>query len=76
MGGAAAVAGALGPTIGGGLTALSWRLVLLVNVPLAVVCIAATLASVPASEQRTRDSRVDVLARCSCAWPSWAWSMA
>jgi MFS family permease len=32
MGGVAAVAGALGPTIGGVLTALSWRLVLLVNV--------------------------------------------
>ena len=61
MGGAAAVAGALGPTIGGALTALSWRLVLLVNVPLAVVCIAATLASVPASEERARDAHVDVL---------------
>lgn len=61
MGGAAAVAGALGPTIGGALTALSWRLVLLVNVPLAVACIAATLVSVPASKQRARDSRVDVL---------------
>src|SRR3954447_880266 len=37
MGGAAAVAGALGPTIGGLLTsALSWRAVLLVNLPLAV----------------------------------------
>jgi MFS family permease len=61
MGGAAAVAGALGPTIGGALTALSWRLVLLVNVPLAVVCVAATLASVPASEERARNSHVDVL---------------
>jgi len=61
MGGVAAVAGALGPTIGGVLTALSWRLVLLVNVPLAVVCIAATVASVPASKQQARDSRIDVL---------------
>jgi len=61
MGGSAAVAGALGPTIGGGLTALSWRLVLLVNVPLAVVCVVATLASVPAGEQRRREARVDVL---------------
>jgi EmrB/QacA subfamily drug resistance transporter len=60
MGGAAAVAGALGPTIGGALTALSWRLVLLVNVPLAVVCIVATLASVPATDERARDSHVDV----------------
>jgi EmrB/QacA subfamily drug resistance transporter len=61
MGGVAAVAGALGPTIGGVLTALSWRLVLLVNVPLAIVCIALTLASVPASGRRVRGSRVDVL---------------
>lgn len=61
MGGAAAVAGALGPTIGGALTALSWRLVLLVNVPLAVVCVAVTLASVPASEERARDAHIDVL---------------
>ena len=61
MGGSAAVAGALGPTIGGGLTALSWRLVLLVNVPLAVVCILATLASVPTGEQGRRGTRIDVL---------------
>ncbi len=40
MGGVAAIAGALGPTIGGVLTsAVSWRAVLLVNVPLAVVCV-------------------------------------
>ena len=44
MGGIAAVAGALGPTIGGLLTsALSWRAVLLVNVPLAAACVWATL---------------------------------
>ena len=61
MGGAAAVAGALGPTIGGVLTALSWRLVLLVNVPLAVGCVAATLASVPAGKPAKRGTRVDVL---------------
>jgi MFS family permease len=48
MGGAAAIAGALGPTIGGALTAaLSWRAVLLVNVPLAVLAIAGTLRAVP-----------------------------
>ncbi len=61
MGGAAAVAGALGPTVGGVLTALSWRLVLLVNVPLAVVCIAVTLASVPADRQRARESHLDIM---------------
>src|ERR1700760_1141583 len=56
MGGAAAVAGALGPTIGGVLTTLSWRLVLLVNVPLAVGCVAATLDSVPAGKPAGRGS--------------------
>ena len=49
MGGAAAVFGALGPTIGGVLTsALSWRAVLLVNVPLAVVTILLARRDVPA----------------------------
>jgi EmrB/QacA subfamily drug resistance transporter len=48
MGGAAAVAGALGPTIGGALTAaVSWRAVLLVNCPLAVLAVAGTLRAVP-----------------------------
>ena len=47
MGGAAAVAAALGPTIGGVLTsALSWRAVLLVNVPLLALTLLATLHSV------------------------------
>jgi EmrB/QacA subfamily drug resistance transporter len=47
MGGVSAVAGALGPTIGGALTAaLSWRAVLLVNCPLAVLAIAGTLRAV------------------------------
>jgi EmrB/QacA subfamily drug resistance transporter len=48
MGGVAGIAGAFGPTIGGGLTAaLSWRAVLLVNCPLAVLALAGTLRSVP-----------------------------
>ena len=48
MGGVSAIAGALGPTIGGALTsAVSWRLVLLVNVPLAAACVVATLSAVP-----------------------------
>lgn len=47
MGGAAAVAGALGPVIGGGLTSLlGWRSVLLINVPLAVLAVVAALFSV------------------------------
>jgi MFS family permease len=61
MGGMAAVAGALGPTIGGVLTsALSWRAILLVNVPIAVACVYATLRSVPADEPRATRARVDV----------------
>jgi EmrB/QacA subfamily drug resistance transporter len=64
MGGAAAIAGALGPTIGGGLTsALSWRAVLLVNVPLAIATILLALRHVPgretAPEQHGRS--IDVL---------------
>ena len=40
MGGIAAVAGALGPTIGGVLTsAISWRAVLLINLPLLVLTV-------------------------------------
>jgi EmrB/QacA subfamily drug resistance transporter len=61
MGGAAAVAGALGPTIGGALTSLlSWRLVLLVNVPLAVVCLVATLSAVPRDAPRKGHPMVDI----------------
>ena len=47
MGGIAAVAGALGPTIGGVLTSVfSWRAVLLVNVPLLIITLILTLRSV------------------------------
>jgi EmrB/QacA subfamily drug resistance transporter len=47
MGGLAAVAAALGPTIGGVLTsAFSWRAVLLINVPLAVGTVLLTLRHV------------------------------
>ena len=60
MGGVAAIAGALGPTIGGALTSIvSWRLVLLVNVPLAAACIAATLMAVPKAKVTHRGTHVD-----------------
>ena len=39
---------ALGPVVGGVLTAVSWRLVFLINVPLALAAIALTLAGTPA----------------------------
>jgi EmrB/QacA subfamily drug resistance transporter len=62
MGGAAAVAGALGPTIGGVLTsAISWRAVLLVNTPLAVLCLLATVRSVAPDEPARERAHVDVL---------------
>ncbi len=54
MGGIAAVAGALGPTIGGVLTsAFSWRAVLLVNLPLLAVTLFLTLRAVPADPPAT-----------------------
>jgi EmrB/QacA subfamily drug resistance transporter len=60
MGGAAAVAGALGPTIGGVLTSLSWRAVLLVNTPLAVLCVLATLRAVAPDTPREDRPHVDL----------------
>lgn len=47
MGGVAAVFAALGPTIGGGLAQLDWRLVFFVNVPLALLTLAITVRTVP-----------------------------
>ncbi|MDT7553704.1 MAG: hypothetical protein QOI16_2240 [Pseudonocardiales bacterium] len=47
MGGIAAIAGAVGPSIGGVLTAaISWRAVLLINVPLLVLTLLFTLRAV------------------------------
>lgn len=62
MGGAAAIAGALGPAIGGALTSLiDWRAVLLVNVPLAVIAVVAALASVPRDDTSDGPRRVDLV---------------
>jgi EmrB/QacA subfamily drug resistance transporter len=47
LAGASAFFAALGPVMGGLLTALDWRLVFLVNVPLAIATILLTLAAVP-----------------------------
>ncbi|HSK60838.1 MAG TPA: MFS transporter [Actinomycetospora sp.] len=61
MGGIAATAGALGPTIGGALTsAVSWRAVLLINLPLLVVTLWATLRAVPPDPPRTGRASVDL----------------
>ena len=47
LAGASAFFAALGPVLGGLLTSIDWRLVFWVNVPLAAVMIAATVASTP-----------------------------
>ncbi len=61
MGGAAAIAGALGPAIGGGLTAaLGWRAVLLVNVPLAILAVVAALIAVQRDPRAIGSRRVDL----------------
>lgn len=61
MGGAAAVAGACGPIIGGALTsAFGWRSVLLINAPLAVLAVVATMRSVPADAPPKEHVRIDV----------------
>jgi len=61
MGGTAAIAGALGPTIGGVLTsALSWRAVLLINLPLLALTLIFTLRAVPADAPRRGHVHVDL----------------
>lgn len=58
MAGASAFFAALGPVLGGLLTSIDWRLVFLINVPLAMIAVALTLASVPQlarGEQRSID---------------------
>jgi EmrB/QacA subfamily drug resistance transporter len=56
------VAGLVGPTLGGALVdAASWRLVFLVNVPVALVVLGAGLRHVPESRDRVAHGRFDVL---------------
>ena len=47
LAGASAFFAALGPVLGGALTAIDWRLVFLINVPLAVIAILVTLRATP-----------------------------
>lgn len=61
MGGTAAIAGALGPTIGGTLTSLlSWRAVLLINLPLLLLVVLFTLRAVPVDARREGRVHVDL----------------
>ena len=78
MGGVAAVAGALGPTIGGVLTSVfSWRAVLLVNVPLLIITLILTLRSVQADPRQTESRRRTSISRVRCCsvrrW--WGWCL-
>lgn len=57
LAGASAFFAALGPVLGGALTAIDWRLVFLVNVPLAVVTIVLTLRATPELEPDPEASR-------------------
>ena len=61
LAGASACFAAIGPALGGLLTALSWRLVFLINVPLAVAALLLALASVPRSKSAGSLRRIDWL---------------
>jgi len=54
------IAGALGPFLGGWLLGVSWRLVFLVNVPLAVVVLAVAARHLPESRDPDASGRFDV----------------
>ncbi len=64
-----AIAGVLGPLAGGELLAIaSWRVVFLINVPLAAGCVALILTAIPAGTARDRKGRrIDVVGAVLCA---------
>jgi EmrB/QacA subfamily drug resistance transporter len=64
-----AIAGVLGPLAGGELLAISsWRVVFLVNVPLAAGCVALILTVIPAGTARARAGRrIDLPGAVLCA---------
>jgi EmrB/QacA subfamily drug resistance transporter len=57
LAGASAFFAALGPVLGGVLTSIDWRLVFLVNVPLAIIAIVLTLRATPEIEPQKDASR-------------------
>jgi EmrB/QacA subfamily drug resistance transporter len=63
------IAGVLGPLAGGELLALtSWRVIFLINVPLAACCVALILTVIPAGEPReARSRRIDLPGALLCA---------
>ena len=59
--GLGAVAGAIGPTVGGYLTdAVSWRAVFLINVPLGIFVVVAAVLHVPETRDPTRAGHLDL----------------
>ncbi len=64
-----AIAGVLGPLVAGELLAIgSWRLIFLINIPLAALCVALILAAVPKAPPRARGGRhVDLPGALLCA---------
>jgi EmrB/QacA subfamily drug resistance transporter len=65
----AAIAGVLGPLVAGELLAIgSWRLIFLINIPLAAICVALILMAVPKAPARERGGRrVDLPGALLCA---------
>ncbi len=57
LAGASAFFAALGPVLGGALTSIDWRLVFLINVPLAAIAILVTLRATPQLEPEEGASR-------------------
>ena len=72
------IAAAVGPFVGGWLVAVDWRLIFLVNLPLAAVIVFGTLRHVPEScdEEGDRSARLDLpgttLAVLALAGVTWA----
>jgi EmrB/QacA subfamily drug resistance transporter len=59
LAGASAFFAALGPVLGGLLTSIEWRLVFMINVPLAIVTIVLTLWATPALRPHGQARRID-----------------
>ena len=59
LAGASAFFAALGPVLGGLLTTIDWRLVFLLNVPLAIVTVVLTLRATPGLRPSGPGSRID-----------------
>jgi EmrB/QacA subfamily drug resistance transporter len=64
-----AIAGVLGPLVAGELLAIgSWRLIFLINIPLAAACVVLILVVVPRAERREPGSRrVDIPGALLCS---------